>query len=116
MLAKLSAAIMALCAMAKASSADKPWETLPLQRPLPALTAQEHFLHDGARIWLAVLGDGAPVILLHGGLTNSDSWGNEIPALTRSHHRVILIDSRGHGRSTLGQKPLSYELMESDVI
>ena len=34
----------------------------------------------------------------------------------RSHHRVILIDSRGHGRSTLGTKPLSYELMEGDVL
>ena len=27
-----------------------------------------------------------------------------------------LIDSRGHGRSTLGPYPLSYELMQTDVL
>ena len=56
-----------------------------------------------------------PVILLHGGLANADYWGKQIPALSR-HHRVIAIDSRGHGRSTQGNRPLSYELLTDDVI
>jgi pimeloyl-ACP methyl ester carboxylesterase len=53
---------------------------------------------------------------LHGGMESSLSWGNQVPALVKTHHKVILIDSRGHGRSTLGPYPLSYEKMQSDVV
>jgi pimeloyl-ACP methyl ester carboxylesterase len=98
------------------TGAAKPWEGLPMQRALPALAVQGYVEHDGARIWYAELGAGSPVILLHGGLASSDIWGNQIPALITDHRRVILIDSRGHGRSTLGNGPLGYELMETDVI
>jgi pimeloyl-ACP methyl ester carboxylesterase len=112
----LTAALMMVCVTVKADGATHAWESLPLEEPLPPLTVQDHVLHDGARIWFAVLGAGAPVILLHGGLANSDTWGNQVPALLKSRHRVILIDSRGHGRSTLGERPLQYELMETDVI
>lgn len=116
----LAAAILAAALMmirvTAADGATHVWETLPLESPLPPLTAQDHVLNDGARIWFAVLGTGAPVILLHGGLASSDTWGNQVPALLKSHHRVILIDSRGHGRSTLGERPLGYELMATDVI
>lgn len=95
---------------------SQPWNSLPVERPLPPLDLEGHVDRDGARIWYATMGVGAPVILLHGGMASSDTWGNQVPALVRSHHRVILIDSRGHGRSTLGTKPLSYELMEGDVL
>ena len=49
-------------------------------------------------------------------MASSLSWGNQVPALIKTHHKVILIDSRGHGRSTLGPYPLSYEKMQSDVM
>jgi pimeloyl-ACP methyl ester carboxylesterase len=49
-------------------------------------------------------------------MESSLSWGNQVPALIKTHHEVILIDSRGHGRSTLGPYPLSYERMQSDVV
>lgn len=93
-----------------------PWLTLPREQPLPKLTTTGHVDHEGARIWYAEVGKGSPVVLLHGGSASSDTWGNQVPALIASRHRVILVDSRGHGRSTLGELPLSYELMESDVI
>ncbi len=70
----------------------------------------------GARIWYASIGDGPPVVLLHGGLASSRSWDAQVPALLASGHRVILIDSRGHGRSTLGPLPLRYELLAEDVL
>jgi pimeloyl-ACP methyl ester carboxylesterase len=59
---------------------------------------------------------GLPVILLHGGLGHSGNWGYQVPALFRSGYRVVLIDSRGHGRSTRDARPFSYELMASDVL
>jgi len=55
------------------------------------------------------------VILLHGGLANADYWGNQIKALA-SHHTVIVMDSRGHGRSTRDLRPFGYDLMADDVI
>jgi pimeloyl-ACP methyl ester carboxylesterase len=84
--------------------------------PLPVAGDQAHVDHVGARIWYASYGAGAPVILLHGGLGHSGNWGYQVPALVASGHRVVLIDSRGHGRSTCDGRPFMYELMASDVV
>ena len=83
---------------------------------LPNTEAQGHIHHDGVSIWYASYGSGAPVILLHGGLGNGGNWGYQVPALIDAGHRVIVIDSRGHGRSTRDTRPYSYELMASDVL
>jgi pimeloyl-ACP methyl ester carboxylesterase len=83
---------------------------------LPSLEHHGHVQHEGARIWYATYGSGSPVILLHGGLGHSGNWGYQVPALLEAGHRVILIDSRGHGRSTRDTRPYTYELMASDVL
>lgn len=83
---------------------------------LPAAHEQGHVTHDGACLWYASFGSGSPVVLLHGGLGHSGNWGHQVPALMRAGHRVILIDSRGHGRSTRDARPFSYSLMASDVL
>ena len=83
--------------------------------PLPVTHDQGYVEHDGARIWYATYGSGPPVILLHGGLGHSGNWGYQVPALVRSGYRAVLIDSRGHGRSTRDARPFTYELMASDV-
>ncbi len=77
---------------------------------------QGYVEHDGARIWYAAYGAGAPVILLHGGLGHSGNWGYQVPALVGSGHRAVVVDSRGHGRSTRDARPYMYELMASDVL
>jgi pimeloyl-ACP methyl ester carboxylesterase len=84
--------------------------------PLPAASDQGYLDHDGARIWYATYGSGSPVILLHGGLGHSGNWGYQVPALVSSGHRAVLIDSRGHGRSTRDLRPFTYELMASDIL
>jgi len=84
--------------------------------PLPVTNDQGYVEHEGARIWYATYGSGSPVILLHGGLGHSGNWGYQVPALLRSGYRAVLIDSRGHGRSTRDARPFSYELMASDVL
>lgn len=83
---------------------------------LPATGEQGYVEHDRARIWYAAYGSGMPVILLHGGLGNSGNWGYQVPALMESGYRAIVIDSRGHGRSTRDGRPYSYELMAADVL
>jgi pimeloyl-ACP methyl ester carboxylesterase len=70
---------------------------------------------NGIRVHYAVYGQGAPVIFLHGGLANTDYWGNQVRAVAE-HHTVILMDSRGHGRSTRDDRPYGYDLMADDVV
>jgi pimeloyl-ACP methyl ester carboxylesterase len=84
--------------------------------PLPVTDKQGYITHDRARIWYAAYGSGPPVILLHGGLGNSGNWGYQVPALVKRGYQTIVIDSRGHGRSTRDTQPYSYELMASDVL
>ena len=83
--------------------------------PLPVTNNEGYVENEGARIWYASYSSGAPVILLHGGLGNSGNWGYQVPALVGASYQVVLIDSRGHGRSTRDAQPYSYELMASDV-
>ncbi|WP_175843625.1 alpha/beta fold hydrolase [Burkholderia contaminans] len=84
--------------------------------PLPAADEQGWLEYDGARIWHASFGQGPAVVLLHGGLGHSGNWGNQVPALLAAGYRAIVIDSRGHGRSTRDAQPYSYERMASDVL
>lgn len=84
--------------------------------PLPDTQDQGYVENDGARIWYAAYGSGPAVILLHGGMGNGGNWGYQVPALVKSGYRAVVIDSRGHGRSTRDAQPFSYELMASDVL
>lgn len=85
-------------------------------KSLPVAESQGYVEHNGAQIWYSTYGSGSPVILLHGGLGHSGNWGYQVPALVKNGYRAIVIDSRGHGRSTRDAQPYSYELMASDVL
>ncbi|WP_341675441.1 alpha/beta hydrolase [Niveibacterium sp. SC-1] len=84
--------------------------------PLPPAADQGYVAHDGAQIWYERYGEGPPVILLHGGMGNTGNWGGQVPALTAAGYSALLIDSRGHGRSTRDERPYSYVLMATDVV
>ncbi len=71
--------------------------------------------HAGASIYYEVYGQGKPVLLLHGGLSNKLSWFSQLPWLVSAGRQVILIDTRGHGESSHGHIPLSYPVFADDV-
>jgi pimeloyl-ACP methyl ester carboxylesterase len=113
----IAAVFTALALLApQAAGAEDLWRTLPAPAALPTAPLQGYVTHDGARIWFSAYGAGSTIILLHGGLANSEYWGDQVPALVAAGHRVILIDSRGHGRSSRDARPYTYELMASDVV
>lgn len=91
------------------------WLTLPPTPSLPASAQSGYATANGIKIWYATFGHGAPVILLHGGLANANYWGLLVRALA-PHYRVVVMDSRGHGRSSRDAQPYGYDLMASDVI
>jgi len=95
--------------------AEPQWQTLPPTPTLPPAVQSGYAPVNGIRIWYATFGRGEPVILLHGGLGNANLWGNQVRELQK-HYQVIVMDSRGHGRSTRNAEPYGYDLMASDVI
>src|ERR1700720_2827486 len=90
------------------------WETLP-PTPAPIHTDRSGDAHvNGISIHYAIYGQGSPVIFLHGGLADTDYWGGQVPAV--ACHIVILMDSRGHGRSNRDAQPYGHDLMADDVV
>lgn len=107
--------IFAALAAAPPASAQQLWLRLPPTPTLPKPLTSAVAPVNGIRLWYAEFGHGAPVILVHGGLANSDYWGLQVRALA-AHYQVIVLDSRGHGRSTRSDAPIGYDLMSSDVL
>ena len=61
-------------------------------------------------------GRGPAILLLHGGLSHRLSWFSQLPWLVSSGRGIVVIDIRGHGRSGLGERALSYLRLASDVL
>ena len=111
---RLLAAACLMLSFSAAQAAER-WETLP---PTPAAVTGAktgYAAVNGIKVYYTRTGHGSPVVLLHGGLSNSDYWGNQVKALA-AKHTVISIDSRGHGRSSRDDKPYGYDLMADDVV
>ncbi len=108
-------ATFAILLVAAGADAEPQWMTLPPTPSLPKAAQSGYAPVNGIKIWYAAFGRGEPVVLLHGGLANADYWGNQVRALQRSY-RVVVMDSRGHGRSTRNEQPYGYDLMAADVI
>jgi pimeloyl-ACP methyl ester carboxylesterase len=70
---------------------------------------------NDASIYYETYGAGPPVLVLHGGLGSIEGMSYQIRALATSHF-VIAPDSRGQGRSTDSEAPLSYSLMSDDML
>jgi pimeloyl-ACP methyl ester carboxylesterase len=68
----------------------------------------------GAEIYYEIHGDGPPLVLLHGGVIPSNTFGAPLAAMAKTH-QVIAIHMRGHGFSKDGTQPWSCELMADDV-
>lgn len=54
---------------------------------------------EGVRLNTRVLGDGAPVLLIHGWSLAHDVWDRQMRVLAGAGHKVIALDLRGHGSS-----------------
>jgi pimeloyl-ACP methyl ester carboxylesterase len=69
---------------------------------------------NGVSLYVEEHGLGDPLVLVHGGLVSSATWAGALPILAE-HYRVVIFDSRGHGRSTNPTGTLSYEVMADDT-
>lgn len=78
-------------------------------RPTGTLAdAPDRFLHVGnVTIRYRVIGDGAPVLLLHGYTDRAEMWVGLADSLARVH-QVIVPDLRGFGKSTVPSRVEDY--------
>jgi 3-oxoadipate enol-lactonase len=61
---------------------------------------------NGAELWYELRGEGARLVLLHGGGTDARMWDEHVAALAE-RFRVLRFDARGCGRSSLSGGPSS---------
>ncbi|HEY9011194.1 MAG TPA: alpha/beta hydrolase [Devosia sp.] len=100
----LAAALVAAPAIAQ-TAGDSPMSTPSSTGKVPV---------GGAELYYEIHGDGPPLVLLHGGVLPSQTFGAPLATMARTH-RVIAIHMRGHGLSTDADTPWSDELMADDV-
>lgn len=74
-----------------------------------------YFENQGARLYYEESGQGKPLIFLHGASWDLHQWDRQIKHFSSSY-RVIALDARGHGKSTLPPGEVSPNIFWQDVI
>ncbi|WFP73826.1 alpha/beta hydrolase [Mesorhizobium sp. WSM4906] len=112
---KAFATIILFIASTALATAEERWQTLPEPAAMPKPDESGYAPVNGIQMYYAVFGKGDPVLLIHGGLGHADIWASQVATLSKTH-KVIVADSRGHGRSTRTDEPYGYDLMASDYL
>ncbi len=73
-----------------------------------------HVEANGIRYYYEIRGEGEPLLLLHGGLGSTDMFAPIMPMLTENR-QVIAVDLHGHGRTELGERPISLPDIGDDL-
>jgi pimeloyl-ACP methyl ester carboxylesterase len=95
--------------------ADDPASWSP---PLPQAPGFEHLVVEtpGLRTHVATLGEGDPVLLLHGFPQHWWQWHAVAPAIAAAGHRAICPDLRGAGWTVADDPRIERELRLHDVL
>ena len=79
-------------------------------------TKAGHYVQSGdAKIYYEVYGSGEPVVLLHGGIVGSMAEMGEFADKLKNNHLVILVNTRGHGKSDIGSVTPDYKQKAKDL-
>lgn len=93
-------------------------DTLPIgETPYGNNPKAGHYVQAGdAKIYYEVYGTGEPFVVLHGGVYGSTYEMFQFIDSLRKNYQVIVISTRGHGKSEMGNIPVTYEQRANDVM
>ncbi|MFN8574255.1 MAG: alpha/beta hydrolase [Gemmatimonadaceae bacterium] len=88
----------------------------PAQSQATTTTPQKtgHELVNGVSYYYEISGRGEPILLLHGGLGSTAMFQPMLPGLS-DRRTVIAVDLQGHGRSSLGDRPIRLTDIADDM-
>ena len=69
----------------------------------------------GAKLYTQILGRGAPIVFLHGGMAFFDNSFAKQRDYFATYRTVVGVDQRGYGHSPDGPWSLSYQMMADDT-
>jgi pimeloyl-ACP methyl ester carboxylesterase len=69
---------------------------------------------NGIELSYQEFGQGAPLVLLHGGFGSVEMFGPNVELLAAGR-RVIGVDLQSHGRSPAADRPMRFEAMADDI-
>ena len=86
--------------------------------PLPEAAGFEHLVVEtsGLHTHVAAIGEGAPVVLLHGFPAHWWQWREIAPAIARAGYRAICPDLRGAGWTTADDPRIERETHHRDLL
>jgi pimeloyl-ACP methyl ester carboxylesterase len=89
----------------------------PNEIPYGANAKAGHYAAVGdAKIYYEVYGKGKPIVILHGGIFGSTYEMYQFIDSLKKSYQVIAVSTRGHGKSSLGTDPITYEQKAADVM
>lgn len=74
-----------------------------------------YFENQGAQLYYEESGQGEPLIFLHGASWDMNQWKHQIEHFS-PNYRVIALDARGHGKSSLPAGKVSPNIFWQDVV
>jgi pimeloyl-ACP methyl ester carboxylesterase len=75
--------------------------------------AGKYYNIRGFKMYCEVYGEGKPLLMIHGNGGSIAAFSKNIPYFSKKY-KVIVVDSRAHGKSTDGRDSLSFEMMADD--
>jgi pimeloyl-ACP methyl ester carboxylesterase len=81
---------------------------------MPAQPPGRPEMLNGVKLYFELHGDGEPLLLLHGFSGSSQDW---IPSIAQwaANFKLIVPDLRGHGRSSILERPFRHDLAAMDM-
>jgi pimeloyl-ACP methyl ester carboxylesterase len=107
-----TAAILATPSRGRAQVPKPDVRAAPATKSTP--TRKGYVPANGVNYYYEIHGRGEPLLLLHGGLGSIDMFGPILPMLAKER-QVIGVDLHGHGRTALGERPISLVDMGDDM-
>lgn len=103
--------------LANPALSDDRWMSIPAAPEMPEASSSGTVPVNGIDMYHAIYGDaeGTPVLLIHGGLAHGDIWAAQVADLMKDH-KVIVADTRGHGRSTNDGSEYTYSRLAADYL